>query len=70
MQVKLTTIFHPQTDEQAQYTIKTLEDMLRACVINFKGGWDDHLPLIEFSYNNSYNFSIGMAPSESLCHRR
>ncbi|XP_069144557.1 uncharacterized protein [Solanum lycopersicum] len=61
-QVKLSTAFHPQTDGQAERIIQTLEDMLRACVIYFRGNWDDHLPLIEFSYNNSYHSSIGMAP--------
>ena len=45
-QVKLSTAFHPQTDGQAKPTIQTLEDMLRSCVIDFKGNWDDHLPLI------------------------
>ena len=44
--------------------------MLRACVIDFKGSWDDHLPLIEFSYNNSYHSSIGMAHFEELYDRR
>ena len=60
--MKFSTAFHPQTDGQAERTIQTLEDMLRACVIDFRGNWDDHLPLIEFSYNNSYHSSIGMAP--------
>ncbi|XP_062028654.1 uncharacterized protein LOC133744583 [Rosa rugosa] len=46
-----------------------LEDMLRACVLDFKGSWEDHLPLIEFSYNNSYHSSIGMAPYEALYGR-
>jgi len=69
-QVKLSTAFHPQTDGQAERTIQTLEDMLRACVIDFKGNWDDHLPLIEFSYNNSYHSSIVMAPFEALYGRR
>ncbi|WMV54849.1 hypothetical protein MTR67_048234 [Solanum verrucosum] len=55
---KLSTVFHPQTNGQAERMIQTLEDMLRACMIDFKGNWDDHLPLIEFSYNNSYHFSI------------
>ncbi|KAH0695899.1 hypothetical protein KY289_013381 [Solanum tuberosum] len=54
------------TDGQAERTIQTLEDMLRACVINFKGIWDDHLPLIEFAYNNSYHSSIQMAPYKTL----
>lgn len=66
--VKLSTDFHPQTDGQAESTIKTL--MLRACVIDFKGNWDDHLPLIEFAYNNSYHSSIDMDPFETLYGRR
>ena len=68
--VKLSTDFHPQIDGQAELTIHTLEVMLRACVIDFRGNWDDHLPLIEFSYNNSYHSSIGMAPFEALYDRR
>ncbi|WMV54613.1 hypothetical protein MTR67_047998 [Solanum verrucosum] len=69
-QVKFSTAFHPQTDGQAERTIQTLEDNLRACVIDFKGNWDDHLPLIEFSYNNSYHSSIAMVPFEALYGRR
>ena len=57
-QVNLSTSFHPQTDGQAERTIQTLEDMLRACVIDFKGRLDDHLPLIQFDYNNSYHSNI------------
>ena len=53
--VKLSTTFHPQTVGQAERTIQTIEDMLSACIIDFKGNWDDHLPFIEFSYNNSYH---------------
>nr|XP_009777849.1 PREDICTED: uncharacterized protein K02A2.6-like [Nicotiana sylvestris] len=68
--VNLSTAFHPQTDGQAERTIQTLEDMLRACVIDFKGNWDDHLPLIEFAYNNSYHSSIKMVPYEALYGRR
>ncbi|WMV54862.1 hypothetical protein MTR67_048247 [Solanum verrucosum] len=68
--VKLSTTFHPQTDGQAECTIQIIEDMLRACVIDFKGNWDDHLPLIEFAYNNSYHSSISMAPFEALYGRR
>nr|XP_016452925.1 PREDICTED: uncharacterized protein LOC107777429 [Nicotiana tabacum] len=59
-----------QTDGQAERTIQALRDMLRACVIDFGGNWDDHLPLIEFSYNNNYQTSIGMAPYEALYGRR
>ncbi|XP_070050125.1 uncharacterized protein [Nicotiana tomentosiformis] len=68
--VNLSTTFHPQTDGQAERTIQTLEDMLRACVLNFKGRWDDHLPLIEFAYNNSFHASIQMALFEALYGRR
>ncbi|XP_019244332.1 PREDICTED: uncharacterized protein LOC109224199 [Nicotiana attenuata] len=59
-----------KTDGQAERTIQTLEDMLRACVLDFKGNWDDHLPLIEFAYNNSFHASIQMAPFEALYGRR
>ena len=69
-QVNLSTAFHPHTDEQAECTIQTLEDMLWICIIDFKGSGDDHLLLIEFSYNNSYLSSIGMAPLEELYGRR
>ena len=69
-QVKLSTDFHPQMYGQAKHTIQTLEYMLRACVIYFKGNWDDHLPLIEFSYNNSYHSSICMNTFEELYDRR
>ncbi|KAL0421149.1 UNVERIFIED_CONTAM: Retrovirus-related Pol polyprotein from transposon, partial [Sesamum latifolium] len=62
--------FHPQTDGQSERTIQTLEDMMRACVIEFRGNWDDHLPLIEFAYNNSFHSSIGMAPYEALYGRK
>ena len=68
--MKLSTTFHPQTDGQEEYTIQTMEDMLRACVIDFRGSWDNHMPLIDFSYNNSYYSSIGMAPFEALYGRR
>ncbi|KAL0291840.1 UNVERIFIED_CONTAM: Transposon Ty3-G Gag-Pol polyprotein [Sesamum radiatum] len=45
------TAFHPQTNGQSERTIQTLEDMMRACTMEFKGNWDDHLPLMEFAYN-------------------
>ncbi|KAL0445246.1 UNVERIFIED_CONTAM: Transposon Ty3-G Gag-Pol polyprotein [Sesamum latifolium] len=64
------TAFHPQTDGQSERTIQTLEDMMRACTMEFKGNWDDHLPLMEFAYNNSFHSSISMAPYEALYGRR
>ncbi|GJR04568.1 putative reverse transcriptase domain-containing protein [Tanacetum coccineum] len=64
------TAYHPQTDGQSERTIQTLEDMLRACVIDFGNGWDRHLPLIKFSYNNSYHTSIKAAPFELLFGRK
>jgi hypothetical protein len=72
MGTKLTfsTAFHPQTDGQTERTIQTLEDMLRLCVLDFKGSWIQYLPLIEFAYNNSYHASIDMAPYEALYGRK
>ncbi|GJV72893.1 putative reverse transcriptase domain-containing protein [Tanacetum coccineum] len=69
-QLDLSTAYHPQTDGQSERTIQTLEDMLRAYVIDFRNGWDRHLPLVEFSYNNSYHTSIKAAPFEALYGRR
>ncbi|GKA70799.1 putative reverse transcriptase domain-containing protein [Tanacetum coccineum] len=66
----LSTAYHPQTDGQSERTIQTLEDMLRACVIDFGNGWDRHLPLVEFSYNNSYHTSIKAAPFKALYGRK
>ena len=54
----MSTAFHPQTDGQSKRTIQTLEDMLRACILDLKGSWEKHLPLVEFAYNNSYQASI------------
>ncbi|KAL8104390.1 hypothetical protein AgCh_028555 [Apium graveolens] len=64
--LNMSTSNHPQTYGQSERTIQTIEDMLRVCALDFKGNWDDHLPLIEFSYNNSYHASIGMPPYEAL----
>ncbi|GJR27435.1 putative reverse transcriptase domain-containing protein [Tanacetum coccineum] len=61
----MSTAYHPQTDGQSERTIQTLEDMLCACVIDFRSSWDRHLPLVEFSYNNSYHSSIKAAPYEA-----
>ncbi|GKA74423.1 putative reverse transcriptase domain-containing protein [Tanacetum coccineum] len=57
-------------DGQSERTIQTLEDMLRTCVIDFGKGWDKHLPLVEFAYNNSYHTSIKAAPFEALYGRK
>jgi hypothetical protein len=64
------TAFHPQTDGQSERVIQILEDMLRACVIEFEGSWEKYLPLAEFAYNNSYQASIKMAPFEALYGRK
>ena len=69
-QLKFSTTFHPQTDSQSERTIQTLEDMLRACIIDFGGSWNKKLPLIEFSYNNSYQASLGSAPYKVLYGRK
>ncbi|GKD32771.1 putative reverse transcriptase domain-containing protein, partial [Tanacetum coccineum] len=68
--LNMSTAYHPQTDGQRQRTIQTLEDMLRACVIDFGNGWERHLLQIEFSYNNSYHASIKAAPFEALYGRK
>ncbi|GJU23454.1 putative reverse transcriptase domain-containing protein, partial [Tanacetum coccineum] len=66
----MSTAYHLQTDGQSERTIQTLEDMLRAYAIDFGKGWVNHLPLVEFSYNNSYHASIKAAPFEALCGRQ
>nr|GEV31016.1 putative reverse transcriptase domain, ribonuclease H-like domain, aspartic peptidase domain protein [Tanacetum cinerariifolium] len=66
----MSTTYHPETDGQSERTIQTLEDMLRACVIDFENGWERHLPLVEFSYNNSYHASIKAAPFDALFGRK
>ncbi|GJY49005.1 putative reverse transcriptase domain-containing protein [Tanacetum coccineum] len=62
----MSTAYHPQTDGQSEHIIQNLEDMLRACVLDFRGSWDVHLLLVEFSYNNSYHSSMRCAPFEAL----
>ncbi|GKE41410.1 putative reverse transcriptase domain-containing protein, partial [Tanacetum coccineum] len=62
----MSTAYHPQIDGQSERTIQKLEDMLRACMIEFGSSWDRHLPLVEFSYNNSYHTSIKVVPYEAL----
>ncbi|GJR13405.1 putative nucleotidyltransferase, ribonuclease H [Tanacetum coccineum] len=66
----MSTAYHPQTDGQSEHTIQTLEDMLKACVLDFRGSWDVHLPLVEFSYNNSYHSSVRCALFEALYGRK
>ncbi|GKF19834.1 putative reverse transcriptase domain-containing protein, partial [Tanacetum coccineum] len=65
-QLDMSMTYHPETDRQSERTIQTLEDMLRAYVIDFRKGWEKHLPLVEFSYNNSYHASIKETPFEAL----
>ena len=69
-QLDFSTAYHPQTGGQTERTNQILEDMLRACALNFGGSWDEHLPLAEFSYNNSYQSSIKAAPYEVLYGRK
>ena len=68
--MNLRIALHPQTDIQLERTIQTLEDIFRDCIIDFKGNWDKHLPLVEFAYNNCFHSSISMAPYEVLYGRR
>ncbi|GJU90231.1 putative reverse transcriptase domain-containing protein [Tanacetum coccineum] len=58
--------YHPETDGQSERTIQTLEDMLRACVIDFGKGWEKHLPLVDFFYNNNYHANIKATPFKAL----
>ena len=62
----MSTAFHPQTDGQSEKTIQVLEDILRACVLDLKGSWEEQLPLVEFADNNNYQATIQMAPYEAL----
>ena len=68
--LNFSTAFHPQTNGQSERVIHVLEDMLRGYVLDFPGSWDRYIPLMEFTYNNSYQSSIGMAPYEALYGRR
>jgi hypothetical protein len=68
--LRLSSAYHPQTDGQTERIIQSLEDLLRACVLDNQGSWDNLLPLIEFTYNNSFHSSIGMAPYEALYGRK
>ncbi|GJW02372.1 putative reverse transcriptase domain-containing protein [Tanacetum coccineum] len=68
--LSMSTAYHSETDGQSERTIQTLEEMLRACVIDFGKGWVKHLPLAEFSYNNNYHASIKAAPYKALYSRK
>ena len=69
-ELHMSSMYHPQSDWQSERTIQTLEDMLRACCLDWKGSWAKYVPLIEFVYNNNYQTSIGMAPFEILYSRQ
>ena len=68
--LNFSTAFHPTTDGQTERTNQIVEDMLRACILDFQGTWEKFLPMVEFSYNNSYQATIGMAPYEALYGRK
>nr|GFB73562.1 putative reverse transcriptase domain-containing protein [Tanacetum cinerariifolium] len=70
IRLDMSTAYHPETNGQSERTIQTLEDMLRACAIDFGKGWVNHFPLVEFSYNNSYHATIKAAPFEALYSRK
>ena len=67
--LRISSAFHPQTDGQTERVNHVLEDMLRACILDFQSSWVKHLPLVEFAYNNSFHLSIGMTPFEALYGR-
>ncbi|WVZ49976.1 hypothetical protein U9M48_001282, partial [Paspalum notatum var. saurae] len=62
--------YHPQTDGQTERVNQVMEDMLRACVLTYGKDWESSLPYAEFSYNNGYQASLGMAPFEALYGRK
>ncbi|KAL0642100.1 hypothetical protein Bca4012_103094 [Brassica carinata] len=66
----ISTAYHPERDDQTKRTIRAIDDMMRMCILDWAGSWEKHLPLIEFSYNNSFHSSIGMAPYEELYGRQ
>jgi len=68
--IHLSSAYHPQKDGQSERTIQSFEDLLRACVLENSESWDKYLPLIEFTYNNSFHSSIGMARYEALYGRK
>ena len=68
--LEFSTTFHPHTDGQTERVNQILDDMLRACALDYGTSWDDNLPYAEFSYNNSYQTSLKTAPFVALYGRR
>ena len=68
--LNFSSAYHPQIDGQTERTNQILEDMLRACALQYGTSWDKSLPYAEFSYNNSYQKSLKMAPFEVLYGRK
>jgi hypothetical protein len=68
--LNFSSAYHSQIDGQTERTNQVLEDMLRACSLKYGGSWDKSLPFAEFSYNNSYQASLKMAPFEALYGRK
>ena len=64
--VSYSSAYHPQTDGQTERVNQILEDMLRACILDFQGSWKKYLPYAEFAYNNSYQQSIEMSTYDAL----
>jgi transposase InsO family protein len=69
-QLRFSSAYHPQTDSQTERVNQILEDMLRSCALQYGRSWDKSLSYAEFSYNNSYQESLKMAPFEMLYGRR
>jgi transposase InsO family protein len=69
-QLHFSSAYHPHTDGQTKRVNQILEDMLRACALQYGRSWDKSLPYAEFSYNNSYQESLKMAPFEMLYRHR
>ncbi|XP_050915611.1 uncharacterized protein LOC127130688 [Lathyrus oleraceus] len=70
MKLRLRFAYHPHIDDHIKRIIQSLKDLLRDCVLEQGGSWDNFLPLTEFTYNNSFYSSIGMVPFEALCGKR
>jgi hypothetical protein len=68
--LNFSTAYHSQTDGQCEITIQTLKDILRLCVLDFKGTWIRYLPLVQFVYNNNFQVIIGVVPYEALYGRK